>query len=148
MAAPDPGPGPGDLTPWRARSTGGQRVARGLRGRCPRCGARGIADGFLDLAERCPACSWTFEREEGFWVGAMVVLFAAVELLFGLLLLVVIVAAWPDVPWTPLLVAGLVLNGAVPFLLHRWSRSTWLGLHSAFVPAELADDDATRTGHA
>ena len=148
MTDPDPGPVPGDLTPWRARSTGGQRFRRGLTGRCPRCGAGGIAAGFFDLADRCPSCGWTFEREEGFWVGAMVVLFAAIEALFAAFLLVGILATWPDVPWTVLLIAGLVLNGTVPFLLYRWSKTTWMGLHSAFVPAELEDDDATRTGRA
>ena len=142
----DPGPQPADLTPWRARSSGGQRFVRGLTMRCPRCGASGIGSSFFDLEDRCPSCDWAFEREEGFYVGAMVVLFAAVEVLFALLLVVGIVATWPDVPWTPLLIAGLVLNGLAPVVLYRWSKATWLGLHSAFVPAELADDDASRYG--
>lgn len=146
MGTPDPGPTPGDLTPWSARSTGGRRLRRGLAGRCPRCGADGIGVGVLDLAERCPSCDWVFEREEGYWLGAMVVLFAAIELAFAALLLVSIVATWPDVPWTVLLVAGVALNGALPFLLYRRSKTTWMGLHSALVPAELADDDAGRTG--
>jgi uncharacterized protein (DUF983 family) len=148
VTTPDPGPRPGDLTPWAARSTGGQRLRRGLAGRCPRCGADDIKDGFFDLAERCPSCTWTFEREEGYWVGAMVVIFAVVEVLFALLLLVGILATWPDVPWTVLLIAGLVLNAASPFLLYRWSKGVWIGLHTAFVPAELEDDEANRYGHA
>lgn len=146
MAPPDPGPRPDDLTPWAARSTGGQRFRRGLTLRCPRCGADGIGAGLLELAERCPACSWQFEREEGYWLGAMVVLFVVVETLFALLLLIGIATTWPDVPWTALLVAGLLLNGTLPFLLHAWSRATWLGLHTAVVPAELTQDDAARTG--
>lgn len=148
MPTPDPGPRPGDLTPWRSRSTGGQRFRRGLVGRCPRCGGGGIARTFFDLHETCPSCGWTFEREEGYWVGAMVVLFAAIEVLFALLLVVGIVSTWPDPPWTALLVAGIALNGTVPFLLYRWSKTTWMGLHSAFVPAELEDDEAARTGRA
>lgn len=146
MATPDPGPEPGDLTPWTARSTRGLRVRRGLRGRCPRCGGGGLGESFLELREACPHCGWTFEREEGYWLGAMVVLFAAVEGLFLLLLAVGIIAWWPDVRWTVLLWSGIALNAAVPFLLYRWSKTTWMGLHVAFVDRELEADDASRTG--
>ena len=146
MARPDPGPRAGDLTPWSARSTGGQRLARGLTGRCPRCGSGDIAESFFELADRCPDCAWTFEREEGYWVGAMVVLFAAVEALYAVFLGVGIVSTWPDPPWTFLLWAGIALNATVPWLLYRWSKTTWLGLHVAFVPAELASDGAARSG--
>jgi len=32
------------------------------------------------------------------------------------------------VPWTPLLIGGLVLNGIVPFLLYGWSKTIWVGV--------------------
>lgn len=144
----DPGPVAGDLTPWTARSAPGQRVVRGLTGRCARCGGRDVGTGFLTLREACGDCGWTFEREEGYWLGAMVVLFAAVEGLYLAFLAIGILAWWPDVRWNVLLWAGLALNGTVPFLLYRWSKTTWLGLHTAFVPAELTNDHATRHGSA
>lgn len=146
MTTPDPGPVPGDLTPWTARSTRGQRMVRGLTGRCARCGASGVGKDFWDLRDACPNCSWTFEREEGYWVGAMVVLFAAVEGLYLLFLAVGILAWWPDVRWNVLLYAGLAMNAIVPVLLYRWSKTAWMGLHVAFFPAELESDEAKRTG--
>jgi uncharacterized protein (DUF983 family) len=146
VARPDPGPQPGDLTPWTARSTGAQRFRRGLVGRCPRCGGDDLGDSFLDLKDACPHCGWTFEREEGYWLGAMVVLFAAVEGLYLLFLAVGIVVWWPDVRWSFLLWAGIGLNAIVPVLLYRWSKTTWMGLHSGFVPRELEADEANRTG--
>ncbi|MBI1206227.1 MAG: DUF983 domain-containing protein [Azospirillum sp.] len=30
---------------------------RGWRGRCPRCGGRGLFTGYLTVAEQCPGCS-------------------------------------------------------------------------------------------
>lgn len=146
MATPDPGPVPGDLTPWTARSTPGERMRRGLRGRCARCGADDVAASFFDLKDECPNCSWTFEREEGYWVGAMVVLLGAVEGAYLLFLAVGIFAWWPDVHWNLLLWVGLALNATMPFLLYRWSKTAWMGLHVAFFPNELEADGASRTG--
>jgi uncharacterized protein (DUF983 family) len=142
----DPAPTQGETTLWAARSTPAMRFRRGITGACPRCGGRGINATFFDLQDACPNCSWTFEREEGYWVGAMVVLMAAVLFLFGSFIVIGIVAFWPDVHWNVLLWTGLAMNGLIPVLLFRWSRTTWLGLHAAFVPAELEQDHASRTG--
>lgn len=135
-----------DDRPWAARSSRVQRLLRGVRQRCPRCGGGGITTSFFELADACPTCGWHFEREDGYWLGAMIVLFAAVEVLFGLFLLLGILLSWPDVPWTGLLVGGLALNAAVPFLGYRWSKTTWMGLHTMFVPAVLATDDPSADG--
>ena len=121
-------------------------MTRGLLGRCARCGGGGLGASFLDLKEACPSCGWTFEREEGYWVGAMVVLFAAVEGLYLVFLGVGIFAWWPDVRWNVLLYAGLAMNAIVPVLLYRWSKTAWMGLHVAFFPKELEADEAKRTG--
>jgi len=135
-----------DLTPWSARSSAPQRFLRGATLRCPRCGQGHIGDGFFELETRCHGCDWLFEREEGYWVGAMIVLLGAVEGIFGVFLLLGIVLTWPDVPWTVLLIVGLVLNGTMPFLLYRWSKTTWMGLHTTFVPAVLEIDDPSSDG--
>ena len=120
----------------------GQAVRRGMAGRCPACGARGIFTGSVlmpDLKDACPSCGLTFAREEGYWVGAMIVIFALVEIVFGATLLFGILLTWPDVPWTALLITGLVLNGVVPFLGYGWAKAIWLGLDRGF-----SDVDAGR----
>jgi hypothetical protein len=45
---------------------------------------------------------------------------------------------WPDVPWTMLLIGGVVLNLTFPVLGYSWSKTAWMGLHDAFVPEEPA----------
>lgn len=137
-----------DARPWAQRSSGPTRLWRGMTQRCPRCGARGIGDGFWELETTCHGCGWLFEREEGYWVGAMIVLLAAVEAIFGIFLLAGILLTWPDVPWSVLLYSGLVLNGVVPFLLYRWSKTTWMGLHTLFVEAVLEQDRPSLDGSA
>ena len=43
-------------------------MARGLRGRCPRCGAARLFHAWLKPVDRCPACQadWTFQRADDF----------------------------------------------------------------------------------
>ena len=48
-------------------------LLRALRKRCPMCGASAIWRRWGELVDHCPGCGWRFEREEGYWVGAMIV---------------------------------------------------------------------------
>jgi len=87
-------------------------VGRALRRRCPRCGAPKVFRKWFDLVESCPACGLQFEREQGYWVGAVafntalgIVAFLGT---FGLILAL----TWPEVPWSmvsPLTIAVSVL---------------------------------------
>ena len=42
-----------------------------LRLRCPRCRQGKMFHGILAMNERCPACGLVFEREPGYFMGAM-----------------------------------------------------------------------------
>jgi len=88
-----------------------------------------------ELKPACPACGFSFVREEGYWVGAMTVLTALILAMFGAWLTVGIVVTWPDVPWTGLLIGGVVINGLLPLVMYGWSKSIWVGLHLSFDPA-------------
>ena len=114
-------------------------LGRGLAGRCPSCGGRGIFAGLNDLVEACPTCRFSFVREEGYWVGAMIVIMALVLIFFGIWTVGGILVTWPDVPWTPLLVGGIVLNLVVPLALYGWSKTIWVGLDLAFNPARAEE---------
>lgn len=119
-------------------------LVRGVAGRCPNCGARGILAGVTELESACPTCRYSFVREDGYWVGAMTVLMAVIIALFAVWTVGGMLLTWPDVPWTPLLIGGLVLNGLVPFLLYGWSKAVWVGLDLSFTPAradEFRSDD-------
>jgi uncharacterized protein (DUF983 family) len=123
-------------------------LARGMLERCPRCGAKGLFRSFFGLRDSCPGCGFGFVREEGYWLGAMIVVMALTEALFALWLVGGLLLTWPDVPWTLLLVGGIVLNIVVPIVAYPWSKTTWLGLHLAFVPLDAAEEAAAITAHA
>lgn len=77
----------------------------------------------------------------------MVVNLGLTETLFGIWLIGGVIVIWPDVPWTLLLVGGIVLNLVVPVTYYPLSKTTWMGLHLMFVPpepSEEADANAAR----
>lgn len=74
-------------------------IGRALRRRCPWCGDDGIFRGWFQLAANCPQCGLRFEREPGYWVGAVTFNTAlGIAVFLGSLGLSLLVT-WPEVPW-------------------------------------------------
>lgn len=111
------------------------KLARGLRGACANCGGRGIFSG-LGLEDECPTCGHRFEREQGYWLGAIAVNTGVTFAIFGATFLVVALATWPDVPWTGMWVGLVAFMAAFPIVFHRISKTIWVGLDLAFRPVE------------
>lgn len=111
------------------------RIARALRRRCPRCGEQAF-DTYFGLKDSCRQCGVRFEREPGYWVGAMIIntsiVFATFLVSFG----VGVGLTWPGVPWTTLFVVLLVVNGTVPVLLYPQSKTLWSALEMGWHPLE------------
>lgn len=88
------------------------------------------------MKPHCESCGLRFEREEGYWVGAMIinttVTFATFILVFG----GSIVLTWPDVPWALVLIATVVANVAIPVFFYPISKSLWLALELSWHPLE------------
>lgn len=110
-------------------------VLRGLRRRCPRCSHGKLFVGWGRLVERCPGCGLLFEREEGYWVGAIIVNTAVTETIFALLFVPTLFATLPEVPWVPLLAIAVVTNTLVPLLFYPSSKTVWMGIDLYFHPA-------------
>ena len=110
-------------------------LGRGLVKRCPACGEKHLFQRFFTLKETCPGCDLTFEREEGYWLGAMVVAMALVIIVFSAVFLVGVLFTWPDVPWTGLTWATIIANLVVPIVGYPWCKTVWMGIHHAFVPS-------------
>jgi uncharacterized protein (DUF983 family) len=121
-----------------------QALGRGLLKRCARCGSGGLFRRWFAMVERCPRCGLLFEREEGHWVGAMIVNFVVTEIAFVLVLVGGLLLTWPDVPWVGLTVVGVLTNLAVPILFYPTSKTIWVGIdllmHRSEQPPEWAGD--------
>lgn len=76
----------------------------------------------------CPRCGLHFEREQGYWLGAMTLNFAVTEAMFVVVLVATMAITWPDVPWGTLLIAVLATNVIVPLVFYPISKTIWVGL--------------------
>lgn len=101
-------------------------LGRALARRCPVCGGRGVYGSWLSLREACPTCAMPFTREEGYWIGAVIVnLFLAQAALLAFLV-GAIALTWPAPPWGWLVAGGVALMVVVPVVCHPYAKQLWL----------------------
>jgi uncharacterized protein (DUF983 family) len=99
---------------------------------CPGCFEGRVFQSRLTMYERCPVCDLKFEREPGYFVGAMYVSYA-MSLPSGVALLF---AVWYGTGWSfslSLLTTMLIYLPFVP-VIFRYSRVIWLHLDRSFDP--------------
>ncbi|MDJ0960356.1 MAG: DUF983 domain-containing protein [Acidimicrobiia bacterium] len=104
----------------------GTALARAFRRRCPRCGGGDVFDTWIRLKDDCPTCALHFERVDGYWLGSMVINLAVTQVLLLGTLIGLLVATWPDVPWTAVLMAVVAIAVVIPLLMHPLSRLLWV----------------------
>ena len=99
-------------------------IGRGLTFRCPNCGARGLFAGLLTMNERCPRCGLLFEREEGFFLGAMVLNYVVSALLAVEAPCVLFLAG--VLTEKEAVIAVISMCVILPVLFYRPAKSVWL----------------------
>jgi uncharacterized protein (DUF983 family) len=114
-------------------------IARALTRRCPACGSAGIFRSYFALEPQCPGCGLLFEREEGYFLGAMMVNLAVSELIFALGLAALVLATWPNPPWKVIWIAAVVGMAVAPLLFYPFSKTLWIALDLRFRPAARRD---------
>lgn len=116
-------------------------ISRALRRRCPRCGDKAFAS-FFEMREHCARCGLRFEREQGYWVGAMIInttiTFGTFVLVFGGAILI----TWPDVPWAAVLAVTIIANLLIPIWFYPLSKTLWMALELSWHPLETDEIDA------
>lgn len=108
-------------------------LLRGIQLRCPRCGYRPMFQGWFSMAQVCYSCAFRFEREQGYFVGAIYLNFAATMLIVipGYLVLYAVGLSLP---------VQVLLSGAFclvfPLWFFRYSKSLWLAVDYFFDSGE------------
>ena len=97
------------------------------------------------MKDHCPACGHRFEREPGYWVGAVIfntiIAIGSIFLPFGILL----IFTWPEVPWTLLTIVTLASAALVPTVLYPYARTLWMAYDLYVHPLEPGEIEAART---
>ena len=74
-----------------------------------------------------------FSREDGYWVGAIIMNTAVTEGLFLLLFIVAIIAMAPEIDWMVLLVIGVATNLIFPVIFYPFSKTIWMAFDLVFM---------------
>lgn len=101
------------------------------------------------LRRNCGRCGLHFEREEGYWVGALIINTAISFGTFLLLFVGGIALTWPEVPWTILGVVTITAMAIVPLVFYPLSKTIWMALELSWHPLEdheIADASARAAG--
>lgn len=102
-------------------------LGRGLRLRCPHCGRGRLLHDWFHLKPKCPVCGLRTDRgEQDFFLGGMMWNIVFSEGLLLVMALLVGILTWPDVPWTLMQWAGIVLMVLAPFLFYPFALGFWL----------------------
>jgi uncharacterized protein (DUF983 family) len=118
----------------------------GLFLRCPYCGKGKLFRRFYTMYDRCPVCGWRFEREEGYWTGAIALNLVVTELLIAVVTVpLVIWLAVSGLSVWPLVIIGVPMCVILPLLFFRHAKSFWMSLDFMIHPVD-AEEQRTMTG--
>jgi len=108
-------------------------LGHGLRLRCPRCGAGGLYSKPFSMNDNCAHCGLKFEREQGYFIGAIYINYAATVAIAvpGFFLL----DAFTNITINQQLALWIPFAVIFPLLFFHHSRSLWLVLDHFFNPS-------------
>jgi uncharacterized protein (DUF983 family) len=121
-------------------------LSRGARLKCPACGRAFIFEAPFRRRLNCPACGALFEREEGYFVGAISINLVTTEaaLLFVYFVCLLTVGFDESLIFKVLLPVALLFP--VAFYHHSWGA--WLGFDHLIEPLPVAAARPRREGRA
>jgi uncharacterized protein (DUF983 family) len=109
-----------------------------LRQRCPRCREGRMFAGSFRMNDPCRVCGRLFQREEGYFLGAMYFSYAlATAVLLPLYLVVMLLLPGQDT-WVIALVATALYLPFVP-VVFRYSRVLWVYVDEIVSPGESSE---------
>src|SRR3954449_12893241 len=111
----------------------GSMFWRGLTMRCARCGSGHLFTGYFTMVDDCPRCGLHFEREQGYWAGALAINIGLAGATFVVAFVVALVLTVPDVPVVPVLAILVPLMIIVPTLGYPISKTIWVAVDRAFL---------------
>jgi uncharacterized protein (DUF983 family) len=89
--------------------------------RCPACGKSSIVESPFRIKHHCPSCGALFQREDGFFVGAILVNVVTTELIILATCFIGLLAVGADFQRLLYLLFTLALLFPVGFYHHSWS---------------------------
>lgn len=106
---------------------------RGLTLRCARCGGSNLFRRYFSIVDDCPTCGLHFEREQGYWAGALAVNIIATGGLFAICFVALLAITIPHVPVIPALALLLPIAIFGPIVYYPFSKTVWVAIDRGFL---------------
>ncbi|MDE0684724.1 MAG: DUF983 domain-containing protein [Candidatus Poribacteria bacterium] len=105
-------------------------LRRGFRLKCPRCGNGALFQTYFKMFTHCPACDLKFERESGYFIGAMYLNYGATVLIaFPSYFLL---ETFTAIPFFVNFGVWALFSAVFPIFFYRYSKSLWLNFDYIF----------------
>jgi len=85
------------------------------------------------MVDDCPTCGLHFEREDGYWGGALAINMIATGGLFAIVFVTALIITVPNVPVAPLLVLLVPIAVFGPIVYYPFSKTVWVAVDRAFL---------------
>jgi uncharacterized protein (DUF983 family) len=122
----------------------GAQLWRGITRRCARCGSGHLFRRYFTIVSDCPRCGLHFEREPGYWAGALAINLILVGGLFAIVFVIALILTVPEVPVAPLLALVVPIVAIGPIVCYPFSKTIWVAVDRAFLqrldPRERPDE--------
>lgn len=112
----------------------------GVTRRCPRCGSGRLFRHYFTLVPDCPRCGLHFEREQGYFAGALAVNMIATGGVFVVVFVTALALTIPNIPVVPLIALLVPLAVLGPIVSYPFSKTVWMAIDRAFL--QRLDPDA------
>jgi uncharacterized protein (DUF983 family) len=109
-------------------------LLNGIKLRCPACGQGPLYKSLFRMNRSCSCCGLVFEREQGYFVGAIYVNVIVTELLLGLIYFIYFFTASVFDPRADIVMVVLAL--LLPMLLYHHARGIWLCFDQIIDPSK------------
>ncbi|HLM19840.1 MAG TPA: DUF983 domain-containing protein [Acidimicrobiia bacterium] len=113
--------------------TRGQMLRWGFTKRCARCGSGHLFRRWFTMVDDCPQCGLHFEREQGYWAGALAINIGIAGVVFVLAFAIRLALTVPDILVVPFLVVLIPLMIIVPTFAYPFSKTIWVAVDRALL---------------
>jgi uncharacterized protein (DUF983 family) len=111
----------------------GTMLWRGMTRRCSRCGSGKLFRHWFQMVDDCPRCGLHFEREQGYFAGALAINLALVGGLFVIVFLTIFILTIPDLPIPLTLAVCIPIVVLGPVVAYPFSKTIWVAVDRAFL---------------
>ena len=119
-------------------------LLRGIAKHCARCGSGHLFRHWVTMKPDCPRCGLHFEREQGYFAGALAINFILTGGLFLITISTILAITIPDIPVIPVLSIVIPIGVLGPIIAYPFSKTIWIAVDRGYLQrfdTGVGDDD-------